>query len=102
MLPRELSITLLVCAVAVALGVELGRRYVRPVRYAFLRRTRRLLRGREKRGLSGATYMAIGYLTATVVFPRPIAVAGMLYNAFGDGIAALVGPRWGRHRITGG
>lgn len=101
-LPREYGIAILLLSVTAALGIEWARREVRAVRYVFLTQTRGLLRNRERHGISGATFMAIGYLAAVALFPRPIAVAAMLYNAFGDALAAVVGTRWGRHRIRGG
>jgi dolichol kinase len=101
-LPRGVVIALLVVAVAVALAIEWARRTVRWARYQFLRRTRTMLREHERRGMAGATYMAIAYLLALIVFPLLVAVAAMLYNALGDSAAAIVGRRWGRHRTSWG
>jgi dolichol kinase len=100
--PRGLSIGLLVAAVATALIVEWARRRHSWVRYRFLRGTRTMLRGHERHRLAGATHMAFGYLLALLIFPRPVAVVAMLYNALGDAAAAIVGRRWGRHRTGWG
>jgi dolichol kinase len=101
-LPYPAALSLLIAGAAAAAAIEWARSGVRWARYAFLRRTRRLLRAHERRGIAGATYMAFGYLVAFLFFPKPVAVAGMLYNAFGDTAAALVGKRWGRHRTAWG
>ena len=101
-LPRPWAQALLVGLAAVGVGVDVARLRVRPVRYLFLRRTRTMLRTHERHGLAGATYMAVAYATAIVLFPTPVAVTGMLYNALGDGAAALVGKRFGRHRTSWG
>lgn len=101
-LPRPMGLALLGTGVAVALLVEVTRGRIRWVRYHFLRRTRRLLRGEERRGFAGATYMAIAYFLALLLLPLPIAVLAMLYTALGDSAAALIGKRWGRHRATWG
>lgn len=101
-LPRPAAITLLAGAVVLALLVELARRKVRWVRHQFLVRTRVMLRGHERTGLSGATHMAIAYLVALLLFPRAIAVLAMLYNCLGDTAAAVVGRRWGAHRTRWG
>lgn len=101
-LPRTTAIAMLGGAVAVALGVEWGRRSVPWVRHRFLRLTRAMLRGHERRGLAGATYMAVAYLLALLLLPQRIAVAAMLYNALGDSAAAIVGRKWGRHRTSWG
>lgn len=101
-LPRGLAIAMMVGAVAAAIAIEWARRRVPWARYQFLRGTRVMLRGHERHGLAGATYMAVAYLLALLVFPRPVAVVAMLYNALGDAAAAVVGRRWGRHRTAWG
>jgi dolichol kinase len=102
LLPRPLSIALLVPVAVLALAIDLARHRIRPFRYHFLRRTRTMLRHHERRGLAGATWMAVAYAAAVVLFPRPVAVAAMLFNGLGDAAAALVGRRWGRHRTRWG
>jgi len=100
--PRALAIVVLLGAAIAALGVEVLRRRQRGARYLFLRHTRTMLRPRERHGLTGATWMAIAYAGAVVLFPTPVAVAAMLYNGLGDAAAALVGKRWGRRRTRSG
>jgi dolichol kinase len=46
--------------------------------------------------------MAVAYFVAFVVFPKPIAILAMLYAGLGDTAAALVGKRWGTHRVRWG
>ena len=101
-LPWSAGMAMLGAAVVVALAVEWARFRVRWARYHFLRATRLMLRPHERTSLAGATHMAIAYLLALALFPRPIAVAAMLYNGLGDATAALVGKRWGRHRVRWG
>lgn len=102
LLPRSLGLLLLVPLALLALLIDWGRLRFRGPRYHFLRRTRTLLRPRERHGLAGATYMVVAYTLALLIFPKPIAVAGMLFNGLGDAAAALVGRRWGRRRIWRG
>ncbi|CAN5525473.1 phosphatidate cytidylyltransferase [soil metagenome] len=102
LVPRSLALALLVPTALLALVIDWTRLRFRGPRYLFLRRTRTLLRVRERRGFAGATYMAVAYALALLLFPTPIAVAAMLYNGLGDAAAALVGRRWGRHRIWRG
>jgi dolichol kinase len=102
LVPRRVALLVLVPAVAVALLIEVLRLRFRGPRYHFLRRTRTLLRHRERRRLTGATYMATAYTLALLFFPTPVAVLAMLYNGLGDAAAALVGRRWGRHRLRSG
>lgn len=102
MAPRPLGVALLVPLAAVALAVDVARLRLRVPRYWFLRTTRTLLRHHERRGLAGATWMVAAYAVALLVFPKPVAVAAMLYNGLGDAAAALVGRRFGRHRTAWG
>ncbi|HEX6369311.1 MAG TPA: SEC59/DGK1/VTE5 family protein [Longimicrobium sp.] len=102
LLPRPVSIAVLVPVAVLALAIELARHRIRPFRYHFLRHTRTMLRPHERRGLAGATWMAIAYAAALVLFPMPVAIAAMLFNGLGDAAAALVGKRWGRHRTRWG
>jgi dolichol kinase len=100
--PRPVGVAALGGLAVVAVAVDHARLRYRVPRYYFLRATRTLLRRHERRGFAGATYMAVGYAVALAVFPRPVAVAGMLYNGLGDAAAALVGKRFGRHRTAWG
>jgi dolichol kinase len=102
LLPRPAAIALLVPVALLVLVVEAARHRVRAVRYHFLRRTRTLLRPHERRGLAGATWMALAYAAALLLFPRPVAVTAMLFNGLGDAAAALAGKRWGRRRTAWG
>lgn len=101
-LPRRTSIALLALGVLAAVIVEVARRRIPWVRYRFLRGTRVMLRRHERTRVAGATYMALAYLLAVVLFPLVVAVAAMLYNALGDAAAAIVGRRWGRRRTSWG
>jgi dolichol kinase len=102
MVPREVAVAVLVPLAAVAMAVDATRLRWRPARYRFLRHLRPMLRHHERRGFTGATYMVTAYALAVLLFPKPIAVAAMLFNGLGDAAAALVGKRWGRHRTRWG
>ena len=102
LVPRPVAVALLVPVAALALAIDVARHRIRPVRYHFLRRTRTMLRAHERRGLAGATWMAIAYAAALLLFPKPVAVAAMLFNGLGDAAAALVGKGWGRRRTRWG
>ena len=101
-LPRRVAVPALVLGAIVAVAVDYARLTFRAPRYWFLRFTRRMLRHHERRKLAGATWMALAYAAAALAFPKPVAVAAMLFNGLGDAAAALVGRRWGRHRTRWG
>jgi len=100
--PRWLALSVLLPTAAMAVAVDWTRLRYRGPRYLFLRYTRRMLRHHERHRFAGATYMAVAYATALVLYPKPIAVAAMLFNGFGDAAAALIGKRFGRHRTAWG
>jgi dolichol kinase len=100
--PRWLALAVLLPMAAVAVAVDWTRLRYRAPRYWFLRYTRRMLRHHERRRFAGATYMAVAYAAALVLFPKPIAVMAMLFNGFGDAAAALIGKRFGRRRTAWG
>lgn len=102
LLPRSTATAARVGLARIAVGVDVARLRLRAPRYHFLRLTRTMLRPHERRGLAGGTYMALAYAAAILLYPKPIAVAGMLYNGLGDAAAALVGKRFGRHRTAWG
>ncbi len=102
-LPRRWLLAGLGAALLVALAVEAARRRLPGVRAPFERRLGGLLRAHERDRWSGATWMALAYLLAAALFPRPVAVAAMLAVALGDAAAAVVG-RWAAARrppVTG-
>jgi dolichol kinase len=100
--PRWVSLAVLLPAAAAAVAVDWTRLRYRGPRYLFLRYTRRMLRHHERHRFAGATYMAVAYAAAVVLFPRPVAAMAMLFNGLGDAAAALVGKRWGRRRTAWG
>lgn len=102
LVPHAVAVAVLVPVAVLALAIDVARHRIRPFRYHFLRRTRTLLRTHERRGLAGATWMALAYAAALLLFPKPVAVAAMLFNGLGDAAAALVGKRWGRRRTAWG
>lgn len=102
LVPRSIALSALLALAVLAVAVDLARLRLRGPRYYFLRYTRTMLRHHERNGLAGATYMAVAYAGALLLFPTPVAVAAMLYNGLGDAAAALVGRRFGRHRISTG
>jgi dolichol kinase len=61
-----------------------------------------LLRTHERKGVTGATTLAIGFVLAAFVAPPTIAAAGILMAGIGDSAAALVGKHFGRFRFAGG
>ena len=62
---------------------------------------RPFLKEAEARRPTGATWLLLSALAVLGLFPRPVAVLALLYLSLGDPASALVGRRWGRHRLGG-
>src|SRR5690606_38510278 len=60
-----------------------------------------IMRQSEVNKLAGTTYLLTGVLFVVVFFPRPVVSLTLLYLAFADPIASLVGIRYGRDKLFG-
>ncbi|MCL5271717.1 MAG: SEC59/DGK1/VTE5 family protein [bacterium] len=87
-----LLVLLAIAEIARRRPVWLGRLFNRVFGY--------MLRDHEKsRGLLGSTWYCLASLLCIAFLTRPVAVLALLYLAYGDTAASLVGRRWGRTRI---
>jgi dolichol kinase len=93
-LPRDAALSVLAAAVVLALVVEVIRRRGE-ARARFLGIFGRLLKPEEREQVSGATFLAVSYFLAVLLFPRSIALTAMLYGGLGDPAATFAGRRWG-------
>lgn len=78
-------------AVGIALVVEFLRFRGGRFAAAFDRRLGAMLRPRERRQVSGATWLALAMCAVAWLAPAPAAIAALWAAAVGDGSAALVG-----------
>ena len=58
-----------------------------------------LLKPRENRSPTAATYLALASLTVLLLFGIPAATLALAYTALGDPAAGIVGTRYGRLRV---
>lgn len=57
------------------------------------------LRNYESTRFLGATYLLLGCLATTAIFPKDIAVLAISYLAVGDALATVVGESMGKHKL---
>jgi dolichol kinase len=88
---RAVVIWVLGFALAVALTIEIARSRSSRARTVFHTSVGGLLREHEWHGPSGATWLIVAFLVASVLFPRDIAIAAMCAVALGDAAAAIIG-----------
>ena len=62
----------------------------------------RVMRPAEEQGrITGATYLVCASLAALLLYPPTVAALALLFHAWGDPAAAMVGSRFGRIRLPG-
>jgi dolichol kinase len=60
-----------------------------------------MIRPEEMRGIGGHVYFAAGAFITVLAYDPDIAIAALLISVFADGGAAILGSRWGRHKLIG-
>jgi len=90
---------LLISLVLVAMAVDLMRLHDRRVRRFFGRFLGGMIRPHERFNLLGSTYLLLAALLAIELFSPAVAAAAIGYTVLGDGLAALGGKAFGRHRF---
>lgn len=98
-LPRVETLTAISLILAVDLAIEIVRLRSPSVNDRFVRMAAPLLRPAEHGKISGTPPFLAGCLAAAVLFPLPVAIAGILFLTFGDVAATTVGEQFGRTRI---
>lgn len=61
-----------------------------------------ILRPHEKKNVSGMLYMVLSTIVVFTVFDFKIAITAMLITVFGDLASALIGIKYGKHKIKTG
>lgn len=98
---RTLMLQILIPLVLFAIIVETARQFS-PAIEAFVQRwLGKIMRLEEKRLFTGATYVVISALIMIAFFPKPIAVAALLFMSISDAAASLIGIRFGKVRFLG-
>ena len=59
------------------------------------------MRTSEVKAIAGTSYLLTGVLCVSFVFPREIVLMTLLYLAFADPMASVVGIRFGKDKIFG-
>ena len=99
LLPRVETLTAISLILAVDLAIEIVRLRSPSVNDRFIRMAAPLLRPAEHGKISGTPPFLAGCLASAVLFPLPVAMAGILFLTFGDAAATTVGEQFGRTRI---
>ena len=96
---RELTLALVGFAAVSALCIEGARFRWERVSNLVYRIVGGYTRSHEEKKVTGATYYAVASFLVVLLFSERVAVSSLLFLTFGDSVAALVGTRYGRHKI---
>lgn len=102
-IPTSTSITILICFTIFALIVDGGRFISKSFAKIFYKLFSFLLRkhemDKEKKNLTGATYVLLSALICALIFPKVIFVTAFTILIISDSTAALIGRKFGKTRF---
>lgn len=92
---RGPMLELVIPVTAVVIAADILRQVHPRLRAFYDRHWGHLMRGDEHQRLSGASHVMIAMVLCVWLFPKPAALAAMLFLSISDGLASLVGMRVG-------
>jgi dolichol kinase len=60
-----------------------------------------IMRDSEAKSLAGTTYLISGVLLISLIFPKDIVILTLMYLAFADPLASVIGIKYGKDKIFG-
>ena len=96
---REVTLCLVGIAVVCALCIEGARLKWEKANNLVFMIVGGYTRSHEEKKVTGATYYAVASFIVILLFSKEVAISSLLFLTFGDSAAALVGTRYGRHKI---
>lgn len=96
--PRITTAAVLFVALAGSLALDLARHFI-TLQMKWWQEVVVLFRPKERGGLSGSTYILFSALLLILFFAKEIAALAMVYIVVGDIAGALIGRKFGKHRL---
>jgi dolichol kinase len=101
---KPAALALLIPMTVIVLAVDIARYYIAPVESWFTSTFGILLRShemnKERKRLNGASYVLLSATLTVLLFPKLIALTSFSTLILCDISAALIGKKFGRHRIS--
>jgi diacylglycerol kinase (CTP) len=101
LLPPWLAYAGLLAATLIFLPLDIARQRHVALNDFLVHAFRPIMRSGEEKRLAGTSYLIAGVTFVAVVFPRDIVSITLLFLAFADPIASLVGIKYGKDKIFG-
>jgi glycerol-3-phosphate acyltransferase PlsY len=101
-IPDAVVVTALGVLLATLVFLDVVRLTQPGVNRVFFRTFILLVSPREAKKVASSTWYVLGMLLALLLFPRNVALAGILTLALGDPAAAFIGSRFGRRKLGTG
>lgn len=101
-LTRDQALFLLATVGGAWMILDYSRLKIPVVNGAALRLFGSVMRKEELHALTANSFFVLGVAAVVLLFSKPVALFSILYLALGDPAAAIVGTRWGKHRIAAG
>lgn len=100
-LPPTIAIAILIVAMMFFLPVDFLRHRYPALNDWMVHAFRPIMRNSEIHRLAGTTYLLTGVALVVLMFPRPIVALTLLFLAFADPIASVIGIKYGKDKIFG-
>ncbi|MBU7014048.1 MAG: phosphatidate cytidylyltransferase [Theionarchaea archaeon] len=101
MTSREYTLLFLGIAATGAVIIEVLRAVWEDFNSLLLKLFGKFARDHERTHITGATCFSMAALLVVALFSKPVAVSSLLFLTLGDSMAAVIGTRFGVHRIQG-
>lgn len=97
--PKTLALQILLPLTITITVADIARFYVPRVNKLFVRYFGKLMRDHENSRLTGSTNLLWGAVISIWLFPKSYAILGLLFLIISDSVAALIGKKYGRHKL---
>ncbi len=97
--PYKDFIVLSVFVTSFVLLIDFGRLYSEKLNNIVQRSSSLFMREGERNKITGMSYMAVGVLSAALLFPRDVVILSLIFLGVGDPIASTFGILYGKNKI---
>lgn len=101
LLPATVSTTILAVAVLLFVPVDFLRLRYPSLNDWLVHAFKPIMRTHEIHKIAGTTYLLIGVTLVVAIFPPPVVSLTLLFLAFADPIASVIGIKYGKDKIFG-